>query len=219
LHVESGVIKLTRALRRPTKAIGGTAGRLKRTLFKPIEALRHEAELGPIIHEEVLAALRRMKEQNPPLAHTIEKAHGYAVVPSMGRASALLGGAFGVGEVFEQGKVIGYASIVQLTLGMQLGGGTFHEIVVFRSAEALKRFKAGKLAFAANASLALVKAGTERAKSFSDGTDTFLFSEGGFLLSLAIGAQKWIFRPAGLGRFRTAKDKRDDQSSGRHITR
>lgn len=206
MQARQGVTRLTKTLLHPTRAVGPLA-RLKKAITRPIKALRREAELGPIIHDDVLAALQRLKEQHAHVAKAIDEAYGYAIVPSIGRASAVLGGAYGVGEFVEQGRVIGYASIVQLTIGVQLGGETFHQIVLFHSADEIKRFKAGKLAFAANASVALVKAGAEAAKGFGDGTRTFLFSEGGLLLSFAIGGQKLSYHKAALGRLRSVREK------------
>jgi lipid-binding SYLF domain-containing protein len=40
--------------------------------------------------------------------------------------------------------VVGYAAIVQVTIGVQLGGQTFNELVVFQSRQALDAFKHGK---------------------------------------------------------------------------
>jgi lipid-binding SYLF domain-containing protein len=203
----SSVATAAKALGHPRSALKRSTDRLKEVITKPVRALKREAEVGPLIHDDVLAALHRIREERSRFAKELDGAYGYAVVPSIGRASAVLGGAYGVGELFERGRVIGYASIVQLTLGVQLGGETFHEVVVFHSADALKRFKAGKLAFAANASVAIVKGGAEAAKGFGDGTKTLLFSEGGLLLSFAIGGQKLIYRPAALGRLRTDADQ------------
>jgi hypothetical protein len=41
---------------------------------------------------------------------------------------------------------------------------------------------------------------------FGASSSIYLFSEGGMLIDLAIGGQKFIFKPAGLGRLRTAED-------------
>ena len=49
--------------------------------------------------------------------------NGYAIFPSVGKAAAVVGGAYGHGVVFEQGKRIGYATIAQMTVGRQQPGG------------------------------------------------------------------------------------------------
>jgi lipid-binding SYLF domain-containing protein len=199
-----------RAVKHPTKIFKRGNGLLNKVLA-PIRALKKEADLGPLVHADVLAALERMKEKDASVAKLLDKAYGFAVIPSLGRASAVLGGAYGLGEVFEQGRVIGYAAIVQLTIGVQLGGETFHELVVFRDRKALEAFKSGKLAFAANAEVVIVKAGAEAVKGFGGGTTIFVCSEGGLLLNLAIGGQKFIFRPAALGRLRSLGEEKKEE--------
>ena len=57
---------------------------------------------------------------------------------------------------------------IELTLGVQLGGTTFHELVVFHDDGALERFKQGKFAFAADAGVAIVKAGAQATKGFGE---------------------------------------------------
>jgi lipid-binding SYLF domain-containing protein len=208
---------MMRVLKAPTNILRRRKSGLLNKVLSPVRALKKEADLGPIVHADVLAALKRMKEENASVAKMLDKAYGFAVIPSLGRASAVLGGAYGLGEVFEQGRVIGYAAIVQLTIGVQLGGETFHELVVFRDRQSLEAFKRGKMAFAANASVALVKAGAEAATGFRSGTSIFIYSEGGLLLSLAIGGQKFIFRPAALGRLRSiGKEQVSEKEQASH---
>src|SRR5881409_1208705 len=109
------------------------------------------------IHEDVQAALKRLNAKDPGLKQFLKKAHGYAVFPKVGKAALVIGGAYGRGEVFEQGKRIGFATIGQTTIGLEIGGDTFSQLVVFENKEALERFKRGRLAFTASASAVLVK--------------------------------------------------------------
>jgi lipid-binding SYLF domain-containing protein len=193
---------------------GGKRGRLNRlasaltperhrTLREKIASaaagLEKEAKLAPVLGDEVNAALKRMKEHDPSLAEKLAKAYAYAVFPLVGKATAALGVGFGRGEVFERGKLIGYAGIVQLTIGVQVGGQTYDELIVFENEGALKRFKSGKLAFAANASAVIIKAGAAATTNYSRGTAVFVHPEGGLMLELGLGGQKFIFRRKVLG--------------------
>jgi lipid-binding SYLF domain-containing protein len=171
----------------------------------PFEALQKEKKLGPVLHAEVLAALKQVQSKNSDLKKVLDESAGFAVVPSIGRSSLVLGGAYGLGEVFKGERVIGYAAIVELTIGVQVGGTTFHEIVVFHDEGALKNFKQGKYAFAADAAVEIVKAGAQASKGFGATSSIYVFDDGGMLLDLAIGGQKFIFKPAALGRSRTTK--------------
>jgi len=149
----------------------------------------------PPLHEQAKAALKKMQAKDPGLKGLIEKAYGYVVFPSVGKAAAVVGGAYGRGMVFERGKPVGYATIGQLTIGVQLGGDTFSELIVFDSREPLQRFKRGRMAFAANASAVLVKAGAAASSNFEKGAAVFVHSAGGMMLELALGGQKFKFSP------------------------
>lgn len=189
---------MVEALKQPIEAVGDKVS-------KPFHALQKEAKLGPVLHADVLAALKQLQQKHPEIKKVLEESAGYAVVPSIGRASLVLGGAYGIGEVFVHDRVIGYAAIVELTIGVQVGGTTFHELVVFHDEGSLKRFKGGKFAFAADAAVELVKAGGQKSKGFGATSSIYVFADGGMLLDLAIGGQKFIFKPAALGRARTAE--------------
>lgn len=148
------------------------------------------------IEERAQATLKRLEEKDKGLRQMLKKAYAYAVFPSVGKASLVVGGAYGHGAVFERGEFIGHATISQLTVGVQVGGDTFSEILVFENKEALDRLKKGKMAFAANASAVLVKAGASGTKNFTNGVAAYAYSRGGMLLEAVIGGQKFTFKPA-----------------------
>src|SRR5687768_9538622 len=184
---------------------------LRRLASKLFGAAGKEQEVIRDTHAEVEATLKRIEEIDPGVRALLDRAHGYAVFPSVGKAAAVVGGAYGRGEVFERGKLVGYAAVIQLTIGVQIGGDTLSEIVAFESKEVFDRFKQGRTAFAANASAVLVKAGAAAAKGFEKGAAAFVYSEGGMMLEAAIGGQRFIFRPAVLGR---GKDATADKKVG-----
>lgn len=148
------------------------------------------------IEESALATLKRLEEKDRGLRQVLKKAHAYAVFPSVGKASLVVGGSYGRGAVFEKGKFIGHATISQLTIGVQIGGDTFSQVLVFENKDALERLKKGKMAFAADASAVLVKAGAAAMKGFPYGVASYAYSRGGMLLEAVIGGQKFKFKPA-----------------------
>ena len=177
---------------------------LRRFVSKALNLADKEVSAIKTLHEESKATVRQMSEADPGLGELLAKAHAYAVFPSVGKATAVVGGAFGRGEVFQGDTLVGYAGLVQVTLGVQVGGQTFSEIVLFQDAAALDRFKAGRTAFAANASAVIVKAGAAASARYESGVAVFVAPEGGMMLEAAIGAQKFFFKPAALGRTKAA---------------
>jgi lipid-binding SYLF domain-containing protein len=176
------------------------------------------------IREEVKATLKRLKAKDPGLRQLLKDAYGYAVFPSVGKAALVIGGAYGRGAVFEQGKLIGLATIGQTTIGVQVGGDTFSEIVLFEDEQALERFREGKLKFAANASAVIVKAGAQATNNYEKGVQTLAYSRGGMMLEAAIGGQKFRFtsledaeaeaEEAEDGAQQQDEDDRDDDDAG-----
>jgi lipid-binding SYLF domain-containing protein len=194
--------------------IGGVAGKaMDKLSFIPgvgriVSSLRKEKAVGDTLHKDVQAALTAIRERNQGVGGQLEKAYGYAVFPALGGARAVLGAATGKGEVFEQGKLVGYSQLVQVTIGVQLGGQTFTEVVLFSDKAALDLFKQGRVSFAANAAAVIVKAGAVATTNYK-GLETLAFSEGGLLIELGLGAQKFYFKPAALTR-----GKSDEQEYG-----
>jgi lipid-binding SYLF domain-containing protein len=56
-------------------------------------------------------------------------AYGYAVFPTIGKGGIGIGGAHGKGRVYAQGEYVGDISMTQLTMGFQLGGQAYSQII------------------------------------------------------------------------------------------
>lgn len=147
-----------------------------------------------VLDLEAIARREQLILKRPELKNELRRAYGYAVFPSLGRAGLVLGGSYGHGVVFEDGEPIGYATLSQITLGVQVGGQTYAEIIFFEDADAMEGFKGGKVAFAANASAVLVKAGASGTIDYANCT-AHAYSRGGMLLEGSLGGQKFNFVP------------------------
>ena len=146
------------------------------------------------LYEDAVATLERLKRKHEDLGEALDQAYGYAVFPSLGRASLVLGATFGRGAVFEKGKSVGFASLTQITVGVQVGGQTLSELVFFEDQEAFELFKGGKAAFAANVSAGILKAaatGTTNPSPFT----AHAYSRGGMVIEASLGGQKLSFIP------------------------
>ncbi len=179
---------------------GGLLAPVRRRLDKVVAPLRTEQAVSKEVHPAAQGALIHLIERDETLRDRLEKAAGYAIFPSVGKATAVLGATYGRGEVYEKGRLVGYAALVQVTIGVQLGGDTFTELVIFDRPDSLKRFKEGKVAFAANAAAVIVKAGVAATRSTPPGAHVKVVTEGGLLLETALGGQKVVFRQAALTR-------------------
>jgi lipid-binding SYLF domain-containing protein len=199
LRLAPKAARLALATSRVGSRIGGKVGKA----LAPLAKLEQEQEVSRTLHPEARAALASMLDKDETLRERLERAAGYAIFPSVGKASAVLGATYGRGEVFERGRLIGYAALIQLTIGVQAGGDTFSELVIFDKPEALERFKESKVAFAANAAAVIVKAGGAVTRDSPPGADVYVMTDGGLLLEMALGGQKFVYRKAALTRGKT----------------
>ncbi len=145
-----------------------------------------------------------------------KNSYGHAFFPTVGKGGIGIGGAYGKGQVYRKGKMTGTASLIKLTLGFQLGGQAFSEIIFFQDKRAYDRFTNGAFELEASASAvaitagaqatagtggasAGVSAGPQTGKQLSgeyiNGTAIFVHTKGGLMYEAAIGGQKFKFQP------------------------
>jgi lipid-binding SYLF domain-containing protein len=144
---------------------------------------------------EVKAALAEFERTNPKIKPFLASAHGYAVFPSVGKGAIGIGGAHGSGLVYEKGKLIGSTTLSQITIGFQLGGQAYRELICFQNKGALDRFKGGNFEFDAQASGVAVTAGISFDAAYEHGVAIFTMAKGGLMYEASIGGQKFTFEP------------------------
>src|SRR5262245_57885416 len=93
----------------------------------------HAAEDLEKLKTRTNAAIESFKASDTSLPELFSKAAGYVVFPRVGKGGLVLGGAHGEGLVFEKGKLVGRASMSQATIGAQIGGQVFREVVVLEN--------------------------------------------------------------------------------------
>lgn len=146
------------------------------------------------LSSSVQAALENFKRDDPSLDALLSRSAGYAVFPEIGKGGAIVGGAYGKGEFFEGGRLTGYCDVSQATVGLQLGGQTYSQLVVFENADAVTRFKTGKLNFSANASAVAIKSGAGAAAKYTEGVAIFVRTTGGLMGEASVGGQQFTFQ-------------------------
>jgi len=141
-------------------------------------------------------------------------AYGYAVFPTVGKAGYIVGGAYGKGKVYKQGKQIGDTSLSQASFGWQIGGEAFSQIIFFENKAALDDFTTGNFEFSAQAQAAVITAGASGTASttgsgagasagrhdaatssagYRKGMATFMVLTGGLMVEASVGGQKFSY--------------------------
>ena len=144
-------------------------------------------------------------------------AYGYAIFPTIGKGGIGIGGAYGKGRVYERNLYTGDTSMAQLSIGFQLGGQAYSQIVFFRDKDAHDEFASGNFEFGAEASAvaltlgAQAQAGTTGASAsgnesnsgdasgstqWAAGMAIFTLAKGGLMYEASIAGQKFNYKPA-----------------------
>ena len=144
---------------------------------------------------KVQTAKDKAVKSDPGLQKFFDEAAGYAIFPSVGKGAIGVGGAYGRGELYEGGQVVGYCTLTQASIGLQLGGQAYTELIFFETQAALDRFKTGNFAFAAQASAVALKSGASANAKYANGVAVFTMGEAGLMYEASIGGQKFSYEP------------------------
>ena len=143
-----------------------------------------------------------------------EKSYGYAVFPTIGKGGMGVGGAHGKGRVYVKGVHVGDTTMSQLTVGFQLGGQAYSQIIFFEDERAYGQFISSNFEFGAQATAVAVTAGASApvattgnsagasggkndAKSVGEyfrGMAIFTVAKGGLMYEATIGGQKFKYK-------------------------
>ncbi len=146
-------------------------------------------------HHDVLAAIATFKKTDPSLEKFFETSAGYAVFPTITKGGMGVGAAHGGGEVMVHGAVIGTTSMTQVSVGAQLGGQQYSEIIFFENKDALESFKGGHFTMAAQVSAVAAAEGASANAKYSSGVAVFTVAKGGLMYEASVGGQKFSFHP------------------------
>ena len=153
------------------------------------------AEARDDLVSDARAASDRFRSEDSRTEAFFSSAYAYAVFPKITKGGAGIAGAYGRGVVFRDGKMLGYTDVTQGSIGAQLGGMSWSEIVFFQDEWTFNQFKANKFAGTADASFAGPKQGGTNTLNYSDGVMIFTMDTRGFAASAAVGAQQFKFEP------------------------
>lgn len=148
-------------------------------------------------------------------AKFFKSCYGYAVFPTIGKGGIVVGAAHGDGRVYAKGRYVGDTSMTQITVGAQLGGQAYSQIIFFRDKRAFDEFTGGNFEFGAQATAVAITAGASAQAStggtsagasgtarhaktagrYQHGMAVFTVVKGGLMYEASIGGQKFDYRP------------------------
>ena len=142
-----------------------------------------------------------------------DSAYGYAIFPTVGKGGLGIGAAYGKGRVYRGGVYTGDSSMTQVSIGFQIGGQAYSEIIFFKDAHAYRVFTSGSFEFGAQASAVAINAGanaqagttgnsagagqsggSQAAKAaYINGMAVFTAAKGGLMVEAALAGQSFTF--------------------------
>jgi len=147
------------------------------------------------IRKDAAVALTKAKASDPTLVDVLNDAAGYAVFPTVGKGAVGVGGAYGKGVLYERGRAVGYCDLSQATIGLQLGGQAYTEIIAFETKQAVETFKQGNYRFSAQATAVALQSGAGANAKYTDGVMVFTMDEAGLMYEASVGGQKFSYQP------------------------
>lgn len=165
----------------------------------PVAALEWQADPTDKLEVAVQQTVERFLDQRPELEDYFEEAWGYAVFPRVLKGGAMFGAAWGKGLVIEQDRLVGRCSQFLASLGAQLGGQSYRQVILFRNEAALDTFKTGRIEFEGRASVVAFAAGAAMDPANLPDVAIFTLTEGGLMFEAAAGGVKYSYKPLGSG--------------------
>lgn len=140
--------------------------------------------------------IAQFKRDDPSIGTFFESAAGYAVFPQVGKGGLFVGGGYGEGVVYDKSaKVLGYTTMTFGTVGAQIGGQAYSEIIFFKEPPDLEIFKRGNFEFDAQVTAVAAKSGAAKFAGYSRGVAVFVTGERGLMAEATVGGQKFRYFP------------------------
>ena len=123
-----------------------------------------------------------------------EKAQGMLVFPKVTKGAIGIGGSYGEGALIVDDKPAGYYSTAAASIGLQLGGETYSQIIMFMTDEALESFRnSSGWEAGANAKVAMIdqgKAADVNSIIANSPVVAFVFGQQGLMGDLSVEGAK-----------------------------
>jgi lipid-binding SYLF domain-containing protein len=192
---------------------------LSLSLLSPILLAEPTADTETAEHKETVqdfSSTIDIFSNSPEATAFFKNAYGYALFPTIGKGGFGIGAAHGRGQVYAGGRVTGFTTMTQLSVGFQVGGQAFSQIIFFQDKRAYDEFVSGNFEFDASASAVAITAGVQaRAGTtgstagatagpatgrqfnteYHRGMATFIHAKGGLMYQAVVAGQKFSFKP------------------------
>jgi lipid-binding SYLF domain-containing protein len=142
---------------------------------------------------EVKSTREMFEKADKGMRELFRTSAGFAIFPKVAKGGLGVGAARGKGQLYEKEQMIGETTLTQVTIGLQLGGQVYSEVVFFETAESLKNFKEGNFEFSAQVSAVAAAEGASANAKYKQGVLVFTLARGGLMYEASVGGQKFSY--------------------------
>lgn len=153
-----------------------------------------DADAQKLISESSKAKSEFIKT-DPSMADMFTSSYGYVIFPKIGKGGFIVGGSGGDGILYEHGKAVGVVKTGQVTVGAQVGGQTYREVIFLEDEDATDRMKESKAEFSSQISAVAVKSGVSKNAKYTEGVAVFTQNLAGLMAEATVGGQKFKYEP------------------------
>lgn len=158
--------------------------------------------------------VQMFKDAKAPQAF-FDSAYGYAIFPTIAKAGFVVGGAYGEGRVYKGHQYMGKTTLYQASIGFQMGGQAYSQVIFFEDERAYKDFTSDNFEFSAQATVVVLTAGAsaeagtkgmstsasggqnnaKTTANYYKGMAAFIIAKGGLMYEASVAGQKFKFEP------------------------
>ncbi len=187
------------------------------TIFKSFIAAMTLTLISQLAVADEYSEAREIFANAGESAAFFSNSYAYALFPSIGKGGIGIGGAHGKGRVYVGGAHVGDTSMTQLSVGFQLGGQVYSQIIFMEDKRAFDEFTSGNFEFSAQATAVAITAAAGAQSSTGGGTSAgasggkndastvsagyhkgmavFTVAKGGLMYEAALAGQKYSYEP------------------------
>lgn len=135
----------------------------------------------------------RLEAMDPTIESLFASSYAQAVFPVVGEGGLVIGNGWGQGAVFVGGRVVGYASVGEHSIGGVVGGEKFSIVVFFETPAALENFKTAGLKWDTNANAVAGDAGVSTIGKYDQGVAVVEVDQAGLMANASIGIANFSY--------------------------
>jgi lipid-binding SYLF domain-containing protein len=162
--------------------------------FAYFSSAAHAATTAADLDKDSEEALRQLFRINPVAADIAKQARAVLVFPNIVKAGLIFGGAYGEGELKQQGKVVNYYNSLSGSWGLQAGAQSYGYAVFLMNGKAEKYLNESKgWEIGVGPTVVLVNEGVAKNLSSStlkDDAYAFIFDQQGLMAGVSIEGTK-----------------------------